>query len=255
MTEQIADRFMQQGDYYAAAKFYSRVYFFSGKSELGRISGKLGQAYFAKGDFERAYNHLEQAQKLEQNDSLKTEWFLQKTAALALQHKYKLALLEMLNYRGKFTGEQKRKLHFIKGTVYFGEEKFEKAKESFKSAIDKKDTIALKRLDELFAKKNIMRPNPKTAKWLSIFMPGSGQIYAGDLKNGINSLVLNGSLFYLFVRDAARFSFWESFIVFYPWIQRYYQGGYERAERIAVERRKQKRARIYRNVHELIWKN
>ena len=253
MTERIADNFMREGYYYTAAKYYSRVYFFSPKEDLGKISGKLGKAYFAKGDFQRAYKHLEQAQKLERNDSLKTEWFLQKTAALALQHKYKLALLEILNYRGKFTATQKRKLHFIKGTVYFGEEKFDRAKADFQLALKKNDSIALKQLDKLFSKKNIMRPNPKVAMWLSIITPGLGQVYAGDIKNGINSFLLNGTLFYLFVRDAMHFTFFESFIVFYPWIQRYYQGGFERAEKIAEERRKQKRAHTYQNIHELIW--
>ncbi len=251
-TEQVADKFMEQGDYYSAAKFYSRVYFFADKSQLGRINGKLGMAYFGKGDFKRAYNHFDVAQKLESDDSTKTEWFLRKTSALILRHQYKLALLGILNYRGKFTSRQQKNLIFLKGTVYFAEEKYDEAKKTFVQIIDPGDSLALARLDSLFTKKNLMRPNPVTAKWLSIFIPGLGQIYAGDIKNGINSFALNATLFYLFARDAVRFSFTESFFVFYPWIQRYYQGGYERAQRIAKKKRRQKRAQVYHGVHEIL---
>ncbi len=251
-TEAIADKFMEDGNFYAAAKFYSRVYFFSDKSSLGRINGKLGKAYFGKRDFKRAYQHFDNAQKLEQNDTVRAEWFLRKTAALILQQKFKLALLEMLNYHGPLTEDQQKKYFFLKGTIYFGEEKFDLAKQNFIKALSNKDSASVARIDSLFQRKNILRPNPKTAKWLSIIMPGLGQMYAGDVKNGLNSFALNISLFYLFARDAIKFSFFESFIVFYPWIQRYYQGGFERAEKIARKKLRQKRAKVYREIHQFI---
>ncbi len=250
-TEAIADRFMQQGEYYAAAKYYSRVFFFAPKPELHRLYAKLGDAYFGKREFDRAYAHYDNAQKLEKNDTLKSEWFLRKVSALVMQQKFKLALLEILNYRGRFTPLQKKKAEFLKATVYFGQEKFDLAKEHFKSVVPQ-DTLLHKSIDSLFMKKNIYRPDPKTAMWLSVVMPGLGQLYAGDVKNAVNSFLLNGTLFYLFVRDAYRFTFFESFIVFYPWIQRYYQGGFERAERIARKKQKEKRAGVYRKLYKML---
>jgi tetratricopeptide (TPR) repeat protein len=251
-TEQAADSFLVQGNFYSAAKYYERVYFFSDKKKLARINAKLGEAHFGKGDFERAYRYFDAAQKLEHVDSLKSEWFLRKTASLIMQRKFKLAKLGILNYRGKMTPFQLKTLNFLKGTIYYGEEDFQKAKTYFSLCLQG-DSIRANRLENILSKKNIMRPNPRTAYYLSMAMPGLGQIYAGDIKNGINSFLLNGTLIYLFGRDALRYGFWNSFVAFFPWIQRYYMGGYQRAEKIAVEQRRRKRARAYKQIHHLIF--
>ena len=94
----------------------------------------------------------------------------------------------------------------------------------------------------------IKNPKPKTAKILSMIVPGSGQFYAGDIKNGINSLLLTGGFIYLGVHAALNYGIINSLASASPWIQRYYLGGFKRAELIAEERLALKRDRIYQQI-------
>ena len=40
----------------------------------------------------------------------------------------------------------------------------------------------------------LMHPNPTFATLMSICIPGTGQIYAGDIKDGVNSILLLSGL-------------------------------------------------------------
>ncbi len=252
-TVAIADTFMHSGRFGSAAKYYQRAYFFASKEQVPEIRGKMADAFFMSGDYASAEKYYHQAQNFETVDTLKTEWFLKKISAIILQKKFKLAQLSILNYRGNYTPRQMKNRYFLLGTIYFGQEKFDQAKKWFARALPGNDSVKHARLELLFRKRNLMRPNPQWAYWMSIFVPGSGQIYAGDWKNGLNSFALNGFLIYLFLLDMQAYSFWDSFFAIYPWVQRYWMGGYQRAKRIAREKRAQNRARTFRRVKQLIY--
>ncbi|NPA46497.1 MAG: tetratricopeptide repeat protein [Chlorobi bacterium] len=252
-TVQIGDTFMQRGEYVSAYKYYQRASFFAGKEQIPGLYGKMGDASFMAGKYDEAIGHYNKAQGLEQNDSLRTEWMLKKVTSLAFRGRYKMALLEMLTYRGRFTPDQQKAAYYLKGLCYFGQNQFDRAKQNLLRAVPAGDSIRRQQIERLFSKKNLYRPNPKTAKWLSVFVPGLGQLYAGDLKNAANSFILNGLLAYLLIRDSVTYSFWDGFVGIFPWLQRYYTGGYQRAEKIARKKRKEKRGRVFQKIHTIIF--
>ena len=105
------------------------------------------------------------------------------------------------------------------------------------------------KIDSLFVVlESIKGPKPKKARILSTFLPGLGQLYAGDIKNGINSFVLTGVLFVLGINTAINLTLLDALMTVAPWFQRYYMGGYNRAENIAAEKFKEKQNRVFLSI-------
>jgi TM2 domain-containing membrane protein YozV len=94
-------------------------------------------------------------------------------------------------------------------------------------------------------KVRIKHPKPGLAKLFSIFIPGAGQFYAGDIKNGFNSLLLTGGFLALGIYSLLFFTPFDAIVTVAPWFQRYFMGGYKRAALIAADRLNEKQNRIY----------
>ncbi len=84
---------------------------------------------------------------------------------------------------------------------------------------------------ELFAAFAKKQPkNPKKAKLLSTFLPGTGQLYGNDPKNALNSFLVNAGFALWFTSSFIKQDFISAFpIGLLGW--RYYQGGRENAEK------------------------
>lgn len=80
---------------------------------------------------------------------------------------------------------------------------------------------------------------------MSMIIPGLGQLYAGDIKNGLNSLILTGGLFSLGIYSAINNGFLDASLSVIPWFQRYYQGGFNKAQIIAKAKIEKKRYQIF----------
>jgi hypothetical protein len=107
-------------------------------------------------------------------------------------------------------------------------------------------------LAELFSKKNLLSPSPKRARIMSMILPGLGQTYSGDLKSGLNSLLLTSGLIALGINISIRYRLVDAVFSILPWYQRYYTGGYGKAEEIAIRKRQKKRNEVYTKVLKLI---
>ena len=123
------------------------------------------------------------------------------------------------------------------------------AEKYFEQAVPSNDSLSRKNLHALFNEnEKLKHKNPKAAKVLSMIIPGAGQLYAGDVKNGLNSLLLTGGFFLLFINTSIAYTFVDALVAVGPWYYRYYLGGYQRAETITINRVEMKRARIYRKM-------
>jgi len=81
---------------------------------------------------------------------------------------------------------------------------------------------------------NLSRRSPQLAKWLSTFLPGSGQIYCGKIGQGLISAILNGTLGYLTIKAIRDQRYYEgSALYLFVW-SRYYWGSRYNAERFAI---------------------
>ena len=76
--------------------------------------------------------------------------------------------------------------------------------------------------------------SPDVARWLSTFVPGTGQMYAGDVLDGLHALALNALLGSLLVSSVVDGKVGEC-IVYFSLLKRYYQGNRANATRLSEE--------------------
>ena len=118
------------------------------------------------------------------------------------------------------------------------------------SLIDSTNTESKTKIEQLFIKnEKINRLNPRTARILSMIIPGLGQFYAGDIKNGTNSIILTlGIATWGIVTAVKSTSPFDVLVTAAPWFQRYYMGGYKKAEQIAINEKKKRRSKVYNQI-------
>lgn len=248
-----ADKQFELKNYRLAIKEYQRVLFFDDGKNTDYVYKQLATVYFVNGYYSDAAHYYELAYKTAFNDSLKTELIFKKASCYMLDSKFRMAIFELMNLPDSFDIQFNNRKNFYFAVCYWGLEEFEKSKKYFLSIIpderkDDKEKIVL-----LFSKKkNLYRPNPKTAKIMSMIIPGSGQIYSGDIKNGLNSFILTGGFVVLGIYMTEYYTFFDAFLTAAPWFMRYYQGGFQKAKQIAAQKRDKRRNKTYKEILSII---
>lgn len=88
----------------------------------------------------------------------------------------------------------------------------------------------------------------ETAIWLSTFVPGLGQMYIGDLRNGVNALGLNAVLAYVTFDLVAQKQYIEGTLFFSSIFLRYYLGNRYRAGLLAEEENARRKSEMARKI-------
>lgn len=243
-TYQIGNELYKVGNFESAEVAFRRVLFFDDQEKYGpKVNLKFANSLYASGKYEEA-NYYYDLAYFSADEVTKVDITLQKASSYLLLQNYSYARIELFNLPTSLSYEQERMSTFYTAMLEFAEGNFEISEIEFKQIAQ--DTVAL---GELFQKnKKIDKLKPKTAKVLSIILPGLGQVYAGDWKAGINSLVLTGGLFYLGIRSGIRYSFIDATISVLPWFQRYYTGGFKRAEKIAEAKILERRHAVFNDI-------
>ena len=240
---------VQLNNYNAAINAYQRVLFFDKYQYYPEIYNQLGDCHFEIHNYEKAAEYYDLAYHTLKKDSLKNGVLFKKTASLLLVNNYSFALIELFSLGDTLPEYFEHKKHFYFGITYFGLKQFDLSESHFLQALNDDDTLQKSQLKELFIKnKRIDRVKPKTAKILSMIIPGLGQFYSGDIKNGLNSFFLIGAFAALYINTSINFSILEAYISVFPWYQRYYTGGFKRAEINAKNRIEEKRALVYQEL-------
>jgi hypothetical protein len=165
---------------------------------------------------------------------------------------YNQALTGLFTINASYYDLHPEIIDFLFAVCYYGLEDFKKAEEYFLK-ITGSDTKASEQIREIFSnEKQFYKPNPKTLSYLSLFIPGSGQIVAGEYKAGINSFILVGGLATAAVVVAIRYSFMDAVFTILPWYQRYLVGGSNKAEQLGIKKLEQNRNEIYLEVLEVL---
>jgi len=252
-TRKLADQFYAQGNFEQASMCYQRVAFFSRPEADPVILSRIAGCFYELGDFNRAMEYFDHAYFASNDFDQQAEFLFQKTATLLETGNYHFALVELLGH----DFEPKSTLHFRKqlylGSAYFGLEQYEKAGEYFEKSIPEDATDARRAIQQLYDNpKKFRKPYPKLALYMSAILPGSGQLYAGDLGGGLNSFLLTGTLvgsYFLLVNALHPV---DAILTILPWFQRYYQGGFDQAEAIAINKREQNRNQIFQETLDII---
>ena len=245
-----ADYHYQRGNYSLAAKEYQRIIFFGRNVYNYHIFNRLADIYYKNRNYKKAVAFYSHALNNTANDSLKKRHIFQKADCYILLNKYQYALAELLSFNDSILKSiEIRHKEFLMGMAYYGLEDFQKSKQYFLNALHENNAEGHVRIEEIFSKRKFLhRPNPKLALILSLILPGMGQYYAGDIKNGVNSFILLSGIVYLGISIAVKYKFIDAVISVFPWYQRYFQGGYTKAEKIALRKRQAKRSERFNEI-------
>jgi tetratricopeptide (TPR) repeat protein len=235
------------GNYSSALIEYQRALFF-GTEPTGKIFQQMADCCFNLKKYDQALEFYDRAYFTFEEDTSKVNALMNKAKCNIFTKDYNIALIDLLGITDSLPEHKYRLKQFYTGICYFGNNQFDDARIYFMDAVNPAFLTEKTAIDQLLNSKKLHVPNPRTATVLSMCFPGLGQFYAGDIKNGLNSLLLSTALLALGVKISYEQSVLDAFFTIMPWLQRYYQGGYMRAEKIAIERRAENRNRIYKQV-------
>jgi len=234
------------GNSNSAAIAFERVLFFSEDSFQVASLNYLGEIELRNAKPLEAANYFQRAYNLEQDRNKQVGYLLKKCSSLLEAGQIDYALIDLLSIENEVEDSLRKTKYLLQGIAHFSRMSFPESHQSFLLAIDEKETIKKNKIDSLFIKLEAIKgPKPKKARILSTIFPGLGQLYAGDIKNGINSFILTGGLIILGLNTAINLSLLDALMTVAPWFQRYYMGGFNRAEKIAAEKFKEKQNRIF----------
>ncbi|MEX0883843.1 MAG: hypothetical protein WDZ72_10255 [Cyclobacteriaceae bacterium] len=252
-TYSYANELLRLEQFEPALLTYHRVLFFGDGAYQEKIYQQMGNCYYQLGEYDQAARYFDLAYFKEENDSIRTELTFKKTSSLLLDKNFTYAQMELLNLPDSLSSYFSQKRDFYSGITYFGLEDFSDSKQYFLKAIPETEPDGRSKLEAVFDRlEKVEKINPNKARILSMFIPGLGQIYAGNWGAGINSFILNGGLIALGVHTAVQFTIFDAAITILPWYQRFYMGGYMGAEKAALDKIASKRGEIYGEVMEVI---
>lgn len=230
-----------------ALKTYQRVLFFGGEPHRDECQRQLAALHAELGDFDKSIFYCDLLYQSADTDSLRYEALFSKTGLLMLQNQYKKALLELLSLPKSLPEPWMTRKQLYLGAAHFGIREFDLARADLLPLFGPEDGAARADFERLMRQaERVSRKSPKTARILSTILPGAGQFYAGDVKNGINSLLLNALLGYWFVATGVSFTFVDAATTVTPWLFRYYGGGIRRAGEILEKKKEEKLRKIFR---------
>ncbi len=234
----------------ALTEYLRYLFFHPAAPNITDVYFEMGQVYLQLNQWDEAKEAWRQSIKLASADSLKNA----RRVTLAIQsiahQNYSLAVLELLKVVS--FGKQRplrRKAQFYLGVAEVYLLDFNQAEAAFRRYFSNVPSFfgrkTWTKLLVLLKRGEALRPkSDAVAKWLSTFLPGLGQLYAGDVKNALNALILNGAIGYgvgqaFFQRDYID-AILEGSLLF----QRYYLGNRFHAARLASERPLQRKRKI-----------
>lgn len=244
---------LASGNQALALKAYQRVLFFSGKQHGDECQRQLALLHAESGNFDRAIFFCDLLYQSTSSDSLRYEALFSKTGLLMLENQYRKALLELLSLPKNLPEPWLSRKRLYLGAAHFGIREFELARQDLLPLFAPEDLEGRAEFERLMRQaERVARKSPKTARWLSTFLPGAGQFYAGDIKNGINSMLLNALLGYWFVATGVSYTFVDAAASISPWLFRYYGGGIRRAGEILEKKKEERLRKVFRKVLERV---
>jgi len=236
----LADALFNFQSYDESITEYKRFLFFNPNDErAGYAHYKIALACRAEHDWEKAVDALKTSINLTDNDELRDERTIDLGITLIASGNYSLAQLELLKV-SEFSRYQsmKRKALYFQGVAFLYMFNWENARQAFRhfysTASEQKRSEEAKKIDALLVESQHLPYKSVTiAKTLSTFLPGTGQIYASNWKNGLNAMAVNSLTAGLFLNAVVKKQYQDAALIFFFLFQRYYLGNrYQAAERV-----------------------
>lgn len=243
-----SNRLYHEGDYLQALHEYQRAYFFCKREFKAGIGEKIAGCYMILNDFPMARSFHDSVIFYSNNDTLRINSEFQKILCFMKENNFGYALLKLNDLELEDETQLHRRRNLYQGICYFGIGQYDASHQYLLNSISKTDTIRRLQLERLFENQNVlMRPNSNAAIMLSMIIPGTGQFYSGDIKNGLNSLLLLSGIIYLGTIVSS-----GGLVLIVPIFCRYYLGGIVHAKQIADKKRIEKKYIYYTNLLEIL---
>ena len=201
-----ADHLFEQRAYRSAILEYKRLLFYqpdAAKADLARY--RIGLSYYHQGNRELARQKFEEVTQ----NSPNTPLYLQ--AQLMLGRTYfdaknystaRSAFFQVAN--SDAGGETAAQARYLRGWCYIHEQAWFKAIAEFRTVQQLQPNTPLSQVsaqlaDMTYTNTPLPFKSPRLAQWMSTILPGTGQIYAGRLEDGLISSAINTVVLYLLV--------------------------------------------------------
>ena len=205
-----AEQLFEAGDYQAARLAYKRLLFYRPDTEFTDVADyRIAQTYYYQNRPERAEHLFREFLAVHPNSPFRFRSQLMIGQLQFDAGTYSLArttLFELLLSNEDI--EVTAAAHYLRGWCYVHTTDWDKAIAELRRVDTlQTDTPSEKNASQLanilLERTPLPHKSPQIAGWLSTVVPGSGQFYAGKVKEGVLAAVLGGTFIYL-VADAIR---------------------------------------------------
>lgn len=243
-TYATADSLMKQEQYQNAQVLLKRLTYFSDSSNFTKIYLKAGECYEAMQEYFLAAEHYEIAARYADTDQENIDITFKQVRMLILAEQGYEAF-KALDEMYDLDSAEMNKYYLYKGVSYMMVDRQDSSIANFThlaEALEIAETDEFKAIVKMHHK--VGKPKPGKAKVLSYILPGAGQMYSGDVKNSLNSLIINGVFFTLLYNTAVTYTVVDAIIGVSGWTIKYYKGGAIAAEHIAIEKQNKKKDKV-----------
>ena len=236
-----AENLFEQGSYPAAILEYKRFLFYHPDTDLTDVARyRIAQSHYYQGNRDLAQEVFKDF-TLTFPDSplyLHAQLMLGKTHFDAEAYSTARSLF-FQTINGTGDTRVKPQAQYLRGWCYIHEQQWTKAIAEFRRVQQFAPDSPLSQVSTNLANTTLTatplrRKSPKLARWMSTLLPGSGQIYAGKLRNGLVSAAINAALIYSVV-DAIREERYVDAVGIYLVGARFYWGNRFNASKWAAE--------------------
>ena len=201
-----AEHLFDQRAYRSAILEYKRLLFYHPdipEADLARY--RIGLSYYHQGNRELARQKFEEVTQFFPNSPLNLQAQLMLGRTYFDAKNYSTArstFFSIVNADGD--GETAAQARYLRAWCYIHEQAWFKAIAEFRTIQRLQPNTPLSQVstrlaDITYANTPLPFKSPQLAQWMSTFLPGAGQIYAGKLESGLISGVVNAAVGYLLV--------------------------------------------------------
>jgi tetratricopeptide (TPR) repeat protein len=251
LIREFADQQFQKGNLSSALKEYQRVLLFDAGGKFEDVYSDIADIHFQQGNYEQALVYYDFARKAIPGDSLRLEYSFKRIQCYFRQENYLMALSELYGLPGELPPhfEAKRNLHYA--ICHFGLDETGRSLEYFSRIVDSTGADRIEALMTAY-KKVRKKYDPDRLEIMSIFLPGLGQLVAGDVKNGLNSVFLLGGIAAYSFHTMRVYGILDGTLVLVTWFYRYYTGGHKKAHELGEARIREQQRLTYRRIMEAV---
>lgn len=226
------------GNHAVAVKALNRLVFFDNSVQFPEAFRLLADSYYSLKEYSNAVYYYDLAITQSESDSLKAELTLSKASCRIHEGGFREAQVDLLSFTGTLNKCQQWQFEMLSAIVAFHLGQYEEARNLLLQCSEELNGDALPLIESGFERLSYLekRYNPRFARVMSMVIPGSGQMVAGDYRNGVNSFLLVVGFIAAGVGISASVTFFDAALIIFPWFQRYYMGGYQKAYIIAMEK-------------------